>query len=245
MGQNFISCDREQVLLLPPSLTDWLPEHHLVWSVLGAVDHMNLDRLVPDLRKRRSGFLELACGHPARDAQRSRCGRCSDLRCVWPTRQRHDARRDDLGPSADEAIPGGSKRCRWWPRATGRSSAASSAPAGGLARSPNSSFVDAPACTLIFGNDAGNFESWSLTLSYPGVNGWSPSTSSAVTLHALARDHRPVLAALPQRGVTEVAATIPSGAGPGPILAEVRFPSGGASGADSCPRYFSTIGIGR
>jgi hypothetical protein len=44
MGQNFISCDREQVLLLPPSLTDWLPEDQLVWSVLGAVDHMNLDR---------------------------------------------------------------------------------------------------------------------------------------------------------------------------------------------------------
>jgi hypothetical protein len=44
MGQNFISCDREQVLLLPPSLMDWLPEDHLVWSVLGAVDHMSLDR---------------------------------------------------------------------------------------------------------------------------------------------------------------------------------------------------------
>ena len=44
MGQNFISCDREQVLLLPPSLTDWLPEDHLVWTVLGAVDQMNLDR---------------------------------------------------------------------------------------------------------------------------------------------------------------------------------------------------------
>src|ERR1700733_6092928 len=44
MGQNFISCDRGQVLLLPPSLTDWLPEDHLVWSVLGAVEHMNLDR---------------------------------------------------------------------------------------------------------------------------------------------------------------------------------------------------------
>src|ERR1700722_6921298 len=44
MGQNFISCDRDQALLLPPSLTDWLPEDHLVWSVLGAVDHMNLDR---------------------------------------------------------------------------------------------------------------------------------------------------------------------------------------------------------
>jgi transposase len=44
MSQNFISCDRGQVFLLPPSLTDWLPEDHLVWTVIGAVDQMNLDR---------------------------------------------------------------------------------------------------------------------------------------------------------------------------------------------------------
>ena len=43
MAQNFISCDREQVMLLPPSLTDWLPEDHLVWTVLGAVEQINLD----------------------------------------------------------------------------------------------------------------------------------------------------------------------------------------------------------
>jgi len=43
MGQNFISCDRGQVFLLPPSLTDWLAEDHLVWTVLGAVDQMDLD----------------------------------------------------------------------------------------------------------------------------------------------------------------------------------------------------------
>jgi transposase len=42
MGQNFVSCDRDQVLLLPPSLMDWLAEDHLVWSVLGAVDRMDL-----------------------------------------------------------------------------------------------------------------------------------------------------------------------------------------------------------
>ena len=44
MSQNFISCDRGQVFLLPPSLTDWLAEDHLVWTVIGAVDQMNLDR---------------------------------------------------------------------------------------------------------------------------------------------------------------------------------------------------------
>jgi len=29
MPQNFLACDREQELLLPPSLREWLPEHHL------------------------------------------------------------------------------------------------------------------------------------------------------------------------------------------------------------------------
>jgi transposase len=44
MAQNFVGCDREQVLLLPPSLADWLSEDHLVWTVLGAVERMDLDR---------------------------------------------------------------------------------------------------------------------------------------------------------------------------------------------------------
>jgi transposase len=43
MGQNFVTCDRGQTFLLPPSLMDWLPEDHLVWTVLGAVEEMNLD----------------------------------------------------------------------------------------------------------------------------------------------------------------------------------------------------------
>jgi transposase len=42
MSQNFIGCDRGQVLLLPPSLSEWLPEDHLAWTVLGAVDQMDL-----------------------------------------------------------------------------------------------------------------------------------------------------------------------------------------------------------
>jgi transposase len=28
---------------MPPSLSDWLPEEHLVWTVLGAVEQMELD----------------------------------------------------------------------------------------------------------------------------------------------------------------------------------------------------------
>jgi transposase len=43
MAQNFIACDREQELLLPPSLREWLPEGHLAWFVLDAVGEMDLD----------------------------------------------------------------------------------------------------------------------------------------------------------------------------------------------------------
>jgi transposase len=42
VAQNFLPCDREQELLLPPSLREWLPEDHLVWFVLEAVDELDL-----------------------------------------------------------------------------------------------------------------------------------------------------------------------------------------------------------
>jgi transposase len=42
MSQNFIDCDREQAFLLPPSLRDWVPAGHLVWTVLAAVEEMDL-----------------------------------------------------------------------------------------------------------------------------------------------------------------------------------------------------------
>jgi transposase len=42
MGQNFIAADRDQVLLMPPALVDWLPDEHFVWTVLGAVEQMDL-----------------------------------------------------------------------------------------------------------------------------------------------------------------------------------------------------------
>jgi transposase len=42
MPQNFIGCDRDQELLLPPSLREWLPEDHLVWFVLEAVGELDL-----------------------------------------------------------------------------------------------------------------------------------------------------------------------------------------------------------
>jgi transposase len=42
MAQNFLSCDREQELLLPPSLRDWVGEDHLVWLVLDVVETIDL-----------------------------------------------------------------------------------------------------------------------------------------------------------------------------------------------------------
>ncbi len=38
MAQNFIACDREQSFLLPPDVREWLPESHLAWFVMDAVD---------------------------------------------------------------------------------------------------------------------------------------------------------------------------------------------------------------
>lgn len=42
MAYNFLPCNRNQAYLLPPSLTDWLPEGHLAWFVLDAVDQIDL-----------------------------------------------------------------------------------------------------------------------------------------------------------------------------------------------------------
>jgi transposase len=42
MAQNFLTCDRDQELLLPPSLREWLAEDHLAWFVLEVVDELDL-----------------------------------------------------------------------------------------------------------------------------------------------------------------------------------------------------------
>jgi transposase len=39
---NFLPCDRDQAFLMPPSLKEWLPEDHLAWFVLDAVDQIDL-----------------------------------------------------------------------------------------------------------------------------------------------------------------------------------------------------------
>jgi len=47
---------------MPPSLNEWLPEDHLVWTVLGAVEQMDLDRFTEAYRLG-------AAGRPAYDPQ--------------------------------------------------------------------------------------------------------------------------------------------------------------------------------
>src|SRR4051812_8896327 len=42
MAQNFLACDRDQELLLPPSLREWLAEGHLAWFVIDAVAALDL-----------------------------------------------------------------------------------------------------------------------------------------------------------------------------------------------------------
>jgi transposase len=51
MGQNFLACDRDQELLLPPSLREWLAEDHLAWFVLDIVAELDLDRFYGAYRR--------------------------------------------------------------------------------------------------------------------------------------------------------------------------------------------------
>jgi transposase len=50
MGARFIGCDRDQVFLMPPSVRDWVPEGHLVWTVLDAVAELDLSAIYADYR---------------------------------------------------------------------------------------------------------------------------------------------------------------------------------------------------
>jgi transposase len=43
MAQNFLSCDRDQPMLLPPDLRDWLDDDHLAWFVIDAVEELDLE----------------------------------------------------------------------------------------------------------------------------------------------------------------------------------------------------------
>jgi transposase len=55
MPQNFIACDRGQTMLLPPDLTDWVADDHVVWSILGAVEQMDLSAFYGAYRENGQG----------------------------------------------------------------------------------------------------------------------------------------------------------------------------------------------
>jgi transposase len=55
MPQNFIACDRGQTMLMPPDLREWVPDDHLVWSILGAVDEMDLSAFYGAYRENGQG----------------------------------------------------------------------------------------------------------------------------------------------------------------------------------------------
>ena len=50
MPQNFIAVDRDQVLLMPPSLQEWLPAEHYAWFVLASVEQMDLSAFLAGYR---------------------------------------------------------------------------------------------------------------------------------------------------------------------------------------------------
>jgi transposase len=50
MAQNFLSCDRDQQMLLPADLREWLADDHLAWFVLDAVSEMDLAPLFASYR---------------------------------------------------------------------------------------------------------------------------------------------------------------------------------------------------
>jgi transposase/peptidoglycan/xylan/chitin deacetylase (PgdA/CDA1 family) len=50
MAYNFVAADRDQLLLMPPSVAEWLPEDHLAWFVLDVVDELDLSTFVGGYR---------------------------------------------------------------------------------------------------------------------------------------------------------------------------------------------------
>ena len=51
MAQNVASSERDQLDLLAPSLSDWLPEDHLAWFVLDCVEEMDLSAFLAAYRE--------------------------------------------------------------------------------------------------------------------------------------------------------------------------------------------------
>lgn len=62
MAYNFVAADRDQLMLMPPSVADWLPEDHLAWFVLDVAEELDLSAFVAGYRPDGRGG---AAYHPA------------------------------------------------------------------------------------------------------------------------------------------------------------------------------------
>jgi transposase len=62
MSHNFLPCEREQQLLMPTDLREWLPQDHLAWFVLDTVDELHLEPFL-------SAYREDGWGRAAHDPQ--------------------------------------------------------------------------------------------------------------------------------------------------------------------------------
>ena len=60
MAQNFLSCDREQDFLMPPSVREWLPDGHLAWWLCEVVQELDLSVFY-------GAYREDGSGRPAHD----------------------------------------------------------------------------------------------------------------------------------------------------------------------------------
>ena len=61
VAHNFKRWDRDQLMLLPPDISAWLPSDHLALFVLDAVDQLDLS---PVLDRRRADGWGRAAYHP-------------------------------------------------------------------------------------------------------------------------------------------------------------------------------------
>ena len=118
MAQNFIACDREQELLLPPSLREWLPEDHFAWFVIDAVAEMDLGAFYAAYRADGHGR---AAHDPAMMvalllyayAIGERSSRRIERRCVEDVAFAGDLREPGARSHDDRAFPSAPRAARW------------------------------------------------------------------------------------------------------------------------------------
>jgi transposase len=80
MLQHFIACDRDQDLLLPPNLRDWLPEDRFARFVRDAVEAMDLSAFYAAYRQ--DGHGRACAAPPNQPGQFPWAGVCAHRTCA-------------------------------------------------------------------------------------------------------------------------------------------------------------------